>query len=76
LLAPAITQKQGVTTLPPLHFTNLGGADGATPAQLGAQVLNIVMDKAASTGAAALAKQVGGDALGNAGGLLKGLFGQ
>lgn len=76
VLAPAITPKQGMTDLPTLHLTNLGGADGATPAQLGAQVLNIVMDKAANAGAAALAKQVGGDALGNAGGLLKGLFGQ
>jgi hypothetical protein len=76
VLAPGLTAKQLVVPLPPLHLTDLGGPDGATPAQIGAQVLNIVMIKAAGVGADALARQSGSGALSKAGTLLKGLLGQ
>ncbi len=75
VLAPTLG-KTLVEPLPPIHLTDLGGADGATPAQIGAQVLNIIADKAAVAGATALTKQLGGGAVpAQAGGLLHGLFG-
>ena len=75
VLAPMLG-KTLVEPLPPIHLTDLGGADGATPAQIGAQVLNIIADKAVIAGAAALTKQLGGGVVpAQAGGLLHGLFG-
>lgn len=76
VLAPMLSGKNLVVPLPPIHLTNLGGSGGATPAQLGAQVLNIVADKAIETGATALAKrQLGGAVPPQASGLLRGLLG-
>jgi hypothetical protein len=75
VLAPGLTGKQKVVPLPPLHLTDLGSPDGATPAQIGAQVLNIVMVKAASAGADALTRQTGSNVPPAAGNLLKGLLG-
>lgn len=81
VLAPMLSGKTLVVPLPPIELSNLGGAGGATPAQIGAQVLNIVIRKAAATGAAALTRQIGTKQIGGrvvpaqAGGLLKGLFG-
>ena len=76
VLAPMLAAKPLIVPLPPIHLTDLGGADGATPAQIGAQVLNIVVSKAAATGAAALTKRLGGGMVpAQAGGLLQGLLG-
>ena len=76
VLAPMLSGKTLVEPLPPIHLTDLGGADGATPAQIGAQVLDIVASRAAATGAAALTKRLGGGVVpAQAGGLLQGLLG-
>ncbi len=76
-LAPALASKPRTEPLPPLHFTNLGGPDGASPAQLGAQMLNIVLAKAVSAGAASLIHQSGAGTLPvNATGILQGLLGK
>ena len=75
-LAPMLTDKTLKVALPPLELTGLGGSTGATPAQIGAQVLDAVTRQAASTGAAALSSQLGGGVFpAKAGGLLKGLIG-
>lgn len=69
---------RGLTVpLPPIHLINLGGEGGATPAQIGVQVLSTMTRAAARTGEAALRSRL--DDLGavpsKAGGLLHGLFG-
>lgn len=75
-LAPAMADKPLTAQLPALHATNLGGPGGATPAQLGSQILNIILAKAASAGAASLAHQLGTGPLPvNASGVLQGLLG-
>ena len=75
VLAPMLTGKTLVEPLPAIQLTGLGGADGATPAQIGAQVLNIIANRAVTAGAAALAKQMGNGVGSQAGTLLHGLFG-
>jgi len=76
VLAPTLTGKTLVEPLPPIHLTDLGGANGATPAQIGAQVLDIIADRAAAAGAAALTKQLGGGVVpAQAGSLLHSLLG-
>jgi hypothetical protein len=70
-----LTGKTLVEPLPAIQLTGLGGADGATPAQIGAQVLNIIANRAVTAGAAALAKQMGNGVGSQAGTLLHGLFG-
>jgi hypothetical protein len=77
VLAPALSGKTLVEPLPPLHLTDLGGSTGATPAQIGAQIVSAVINQAAATGATALINhQLGTKAIPPAAGsLLKGLFG-
>lgn len=77
VLAPALSGKTLTEPLPPLQLTDLGGSNGGTPAEIGAQILDTLTDEAASAGAAALVNH----ALGTnvippaAGGVLKHLFG-
>ena len=74
VIAPVLSGKILVVDLPPLHFTDLGGSTGATPAQLAAQVVNVMTRQAIITGAAAIAKQ-GISIPAEAGGVLKSLLG-
>jgi len=74
VIAPVLNGKILVVALPPLHFTDLGGSDGATPAQLASQVVNVMTRQAIITGAAAIAKQ-GISLPAEAVGVLKSLFG-
>jgi hypothetical protein len=78
VLAPALNGKTLTRPLPPFHLTNLGGSGGASPAQIGAQIVSTVARQAASAGAAALINhQLGGNVVSPAaGGILKGLFGE
>jgi hypothetical protein len=74
VIAPVLSGKILVVDLPPLHFTDLGGSTGATPAQLAAQVVNVMTRQAIITGAAAIAKQ-GISIPAEAEGVLKSLLG-
>jgi hypothetical protein len=76
VLAPMLSGKALVEPLPPIHLTGLGGTDGGTPAQIGAQVVNIIAERAALAGAAALTKRLGAGVVPpQAGSLLHRLFG-
>jgi hypothetical protein len=54
VIAPALSGKPLAEPLPATHFAGLGGSTGATPAQIGAQIMNTVAREAAGAGAAAL----------------------
>lgn len=77
VLAPALSGKSLTQPLPPIHLTDLGGPNGGTPAQIGAQIVRALTDEAAGMGATALINHAIGSNIvpPAAGGLLKNLLG-
>ncbi len=74
--APALAHKTLTEKIPPMQLANLGGKYGATPVQLGTEILHLILAQAAYAGAYSVAQTLGSGPLpANAGALVNGLFG-